>query len=218
MFGVQIRQEWDDAATIAGFCRGLVKAEKQTMLRHGQLDLAANTLIIRLMAYDYDALYATQANALGKPSPAFVSFFATYNSVRARVLDIGCGQGRDAIFIAQAGHRVVGVDISKHGIAGMLQQAKAQKLDISGIVSDVITYEPEGQFDVILIDRTLHMLPDNAQSKVLAKLITHLQPQGWMLIADETSNLPRFREVFSKSGRKWSTHKDGKGLLFAQAS
>lgn len=48
------------------------------------------------MVYNYDALYATEPNALGAPTPAFVQFFETFANPVARVLDVGCGQGRDA--------------------------------------------------------------------------------------------------------------------------
>ena len=55
------------------------------------------------MSYDYDALYARTPDALGAPTRAFVDFFDGYDRPNVRVLDIGCGQGRDALFIARLG-------------------------------------------------------------------------------------------------------------------
>ena len=57
------------------------------------------------------------------------------------MLDLGCGQGRDALFIARKGHAVVGVNISKTGVGQMLEDAKQEELDISGIVADVVCYQ-----------------------------------------------------------------------------
>jgi len=112
---------------------------------------------------------------------------------------------------------VVGVDLSAHGIRDMIAAAKAEELPITGEVADVKTYTPDGLFDVMLIDRTLHMLPTPDQRVVLATLIHHITPQGWLLIADEASNMHGFRDVMAASGRKWTITKDGKGMLFAQS-
>lgn len=173
-------------------------------------------LIIWVMAYDYDKLYADQPNALGLPTAAFVGFFETFDQQYLRVLDVGCGQGRDALFIGRMGHDVVGVDMSAHGVRDMLAAAKDENLNITGDVADITTYTPNGMFDVVLIDRTLHMLPNTAQRDVLTKLIAHVTPNGWLLIADEASNMQAFRDVLTESDQTWTIGKDGKGYLFAK--
>jgi 2-polyprenyl-3-methyl-5-hydroxy-6-metoxy-1,4-benzoquinol methylase len=169
------------------------------------------------MAYDYDALYAAQQNALGEPTCDFVSFFETYGHANSRVLDVGCGQGRDALFIARQGHHVVGVDLSAHGIADLTKAAAAENLDIEGIVADITEFAPHGVFDVLLIDRTLHMLDAADQSAVLETLIGHVAPHGWLLIADENSNHPRFHAVLEGAKQDWRITRSGKGYLFAQS-
>tara|TARA_B110000285_G_scaffold230282_1_gene296595 strand:+ start:828 stop:1346 length:519 start_codon:yes stop_codon:yes gene_type:complete len=168
------------------------------------------------MAYDYDKLYADQPDALGAPTTAFVVFFETFERQNARILDVGCGQGRDALFIGRIGHRVVGIDMSVHGVRDMFAAAKDENLAITGDVANITTYSPSGMFDVVLIDRTLHMLPKAAQRDVLTKLIGHVTPNGWLLIADEASNMQAFRDVLTASDQTWTIVKDGKGYLFAK--
>ena len=58
------------------------------------------------MAYDYDKLYRSTPRALGEPTELFVDFFKHQAEESLRVLDVGCGQGRDALFIARMGHCV----------------------------------------------------------------------------------------------------------------
>ena len=170
------------------------------------------------MAYDYDALYATTPNALGDQTRAFADFFAGFDRTGVRVLDVGCGQGRDALNIARAGHRVVAVDLSPAGIAQLCHVADAEGLAIEGIVADLEDYQPEGAFDVIVIDRTLHMLEAAARLRVLARLVDHLAPEGWILIADERSNMAAFKGVLDGSGRVWRRALDKGGLLFVQST
>jgi SAM-dependent methyltransferase len=169
-----------------------------------------------VMSYDYDAFYADQKDALGAPTQQFVKFFDLLPPTPLRVLDVGCGQGRDALFIARAGHQVVAVDLSPAGVADVQSVADAEGLAIVGVVADVVAYTPDGMFDVILIDRTLHMLKGADQTKVLTRLLGHASPRASLLIADETSNLPRFRTVLADDKAEWTTTLDGKGYLFAQ--
>jgi SAM-dependent methyltransferase len=167
------------------------------------------------MTFDYDAFYAENPDGLGAPTQAFVDFFGGYERAGVRVLDIGCGQGRDALFIARLGHHVTGVDLSPKGVADMVQAAAG--LSVEGVVADVTTWRPEGQFDVLLIDRTLHMLDDPARYEVFGDLLTALRPGGDLLLADEASNMAGFRRIMAASGRDWREQQmKAKGLLFAR--
>lgn len=166
------------------------------------------------MAYDYDALYRTTPDALGAPTRAFCEFFETFSKPSARILDVGCGQGRDALFIARLGHLVTGVDLSSSGIACLLKQAAREGLSVEGDVADIASYDPCGMFDVIVFDRTLHMLERTPRMKVLARLTEKLAKDGFLLIADEPSNLPDFHDVLNITSGAWSIVREEKGLLF----
>lgn len=168
------------------------------------------------MAYDYEKLFQDTPDALGPPTKQFVDFFQSFSVKNARVLDIGCGQGRDSLFIARHGHQVVGVDISPSGIRDLEKAAKAEGLQIEGIVADIRTYIPQAQFDVLLIDRTLHMLEQTDRIVVLERLIQSVKPKGWLLIADEPSNIPEFERVVSKHSDQWRVAYKKRGYLFMQ--
>ncbi|UWQ13803.1 class I SAM-dependent methyltransferase [Aliiroseovarius sp. M344] len=170
------------------------------------------------MAYDYDKLYRETHDALGKPTAVFVEFFDRYENKRARILDVGCGQGRDALFIARHGHSVVGVDISPSGIRDLNASAKQENLDVQGVVADIEAYVPEGDFDVILIDRTLHMLPKPSRLAVLTKLLDHVKDSGWVLIADEVSNIKAFVDIFAAHKFEWTAEFGKLGYLFISRS
>jgi len=169
-----------------------------------------------IMAYDYDALYRDTPQALGAPSKVFSGWFAARGEKWLRVLDVGCGQGRDALPVARAGHEVVGVDLSPSGIAALSRAAEAEGLAVTGVVADIEIYRPEGLFDVVLIDRTLHMLAAAPRHAVLARLLGHVAPGGHILIADEPRNISGLKAVIDLDPVTWTITKAQRGLLFAR--
>lgn len=168
------------------------------------------------MPTDYDKVYLEKRHALGEPTQEFVAFFAQYEKQNARVLDIGCGQGRDALFIARRGHHVTGVDLSTAGIAQLLEDARSEGLMIEGVVADLSAYEPGEQYDVIVIDRTLHMLDAAVRLQLLARLCRAVRSGGYLLIADEKSNLPAMKALLDEDREPWTAVKERRGYLFAR--
>lgn len=166
------------------------------------------------MAYDYDKLFADNRQALGAPSPEIVRFFEHTPLTGGRVLDVGCGQGRDALLIARRGHAVVGVDISPNGIRDLTAAAKAEGLDVDGVVADINAYTPVGGFEVVLIDRTLHMLPKAQRLAVLGRLMDSVDVGGWLLIVDEPSNMQSFKDKIAAHPGDWTTELSRRGYLF----
>ncbi|MDC0659721.1 class I SAM-dependent methyltransferase [Leisingera sp. SS27] len=166
------------------------------------------------MAYDYDKLYRETPDALGVPAPAFTTFFEGLGAQSLDVLDAGCGQGRDALFIARLGHRVTGIDLSPHGIRDMLAAAQRQNLAVTGIAADLTSWEPDSDHDILLFDRTLHMLAAPQRRALLNRCLPYVRPGGWVLISDEKRNLEDFRQIFAAQPRAWHTEKDSRGLLF----
>lgn len=167
------------------------------------------------MPTDYEKLYRGAKQALGEPTRQFVDFFDTLPRSRLRVLDVGCGQGRDALFIARLGHAVVGIDQSPSGIRDLLADAEAENLTVQGQVSDIRVFEPEGLCDVLLLDRTLHMLDGSERPAVLARYVDWVEGGGYVLIADEPSNIPTFERVLEADRRDWRIVLRQRGYLFA---
>ena len=168
------------------------------------------------MAYNYDKLYGSTPHALGEPTPIFVEFFEALTAPSLRVLDVGCGQGRDAIFIARLGHQVVALDLSKNGIQQLNDQARRENHKIEGITADIRTFTTKDMFDVVLIDRTLHMLDPADRLTTLNRILGYVAPCGQILIADEPANIPDFKAIFAARLEMWQPTLEKSGYLFAQ--
>ena len=162
----------------------------------------------------YERQYRARRGVCGEPFPMIASFFRIYGKQAARILDLGCGQGRDALMAARHGHSVLGIDSSQTGIRQMLEDAEAEGLDVEGIVADLAGYVIEGSYDVVVFDRVLHMLDEDSRFSVLRQALQHVSPDGFVLIADVPSNKPSLRGVFAEDTRKWSAVLDKKGFLF----
>lgn len=106
------------------------------------------------MSVTYDKYYQT-SNLFGEPYPELVVFFSSFPS-RGSLLDLGCGQGRDAIALSRMGYVVTGVDNSLVGIEQMNHIAQTEGLELKGTVDDIFEYQGLGNFDFILLDSMFH--------------------------------------------------------------
>lgn len=67
----------------------------------------------------------------------FAAFVAGEMPGPHRMVEFGCGNGRDAIFFASYGHQVVGVDGSESAVASSRERAAALGEDVTFIQSDI---------------------------------------------------------------------------------
>ncbi len=68
-----------------------------------------------------------------------------------RAIDLGCGTGANAIFLAQHGFEVTGVDFSQAAIEKARQKAGASSVQIHFVVDDLTNlHHVSGQFDFLL--------------------------------------------------------------------
>ena len=54
-----------------------------------------------------------------------------------KVLDIGCGEGKDAVYMARQGYDVYAFDITENGIAKTKRMAKENNVEVHSFIADV---------------------------------------------------------------------------------
>jgi SAM-dependent methyltransferase len=98
-----------------------------------------------------------------------------------RALDLACGEGRNAIWLAELGWQVTGVDYSEVAIAKARERAANERLDIEFTLADLLDYEPEpNAFDLVAL---LYLqIPVDERQRVLAPAATTLAPGGILLL------------------------------------
>jgi len=127
--------------------------------------------------------YYEKEHYFGDPYPGLKDFFKNRKG-REHVLDLGCGQGRDALYLASLGYTVTGVDISDVGINQMLEEAKVKNIKVKGLVDDVYTFEVSKEYDVVLLDSMLHFYKNDIkkESDFLKRLLNDLKPGGILCV------------------------------------
>ena len=106
-----------------------------------------------------------------------------------RILDVGAGQGRNAIWLAGRGHRVTAVDISDVAVAQGRELARGAGVDVEFIAADLAHWDPEpAAFDLVLL--AYIQAPEEARRVIHEKATKALVPGGRLfIIAHHLDNL-----------------------------
>ena len=114
-------------------------------------------------ANPYDQRFAGEEYYTGKkPSAICVRVLeiiqpsAGFNS---KLIDLGCGEGRNAVFFAREGFQVVGLDASPAGLEKTKRFAEEVGVNIETVEADIITYKPDDTYEVVFSTGTLQYLP-----------------------------------------------------------
>ena len=96
-----------------------------------------------------------------------------------KILDVGCGNGKDCKYISEKGYEINGIDLSK----GMLAIAKEKVPDVRFEIMDIanITY-PENSYDGIISNCSLFHIPSEELPRTLESFVRVLKPNGKLLL------------------------------------
>lgn len=95
-------------------------------------------------------------------------------------LDVACGEGRNAIWLAQNGWQVVGVDFSPVGLEKAHRLAVESGVMVEWVQGDLTTWEPPNTYDLVVV-MYLH-LPGDIRHSVFARMAKSVAPGGTMLV------------------------------------
>jgi SAM-dependent methyltransferase len=137
---------------------------------------------------DWDARYAAVENLWAvKPNRFLVAEVGDLEPGRA--LDLACGEGQNAIWLATLGWRVTGVDYSEVAIAKARARAERDGVDVDFVCADLVTYEPEARgFDLVFV-LYLH-IPSAQRTAIHANAAAAVAPGGtFLLLGHDLTNL-----------------------------
>lgn len=141
-------------------------------------------------ASDWDARYTDRPMVWGEAPNGYVTEHATHLP-RGRVLDLACGAGRNAVWLATRGWAVTGADYSAVALATAAQVGekapKAVAARLTWVQLDAVSDDLGGPYDLVL-HVYLH-LPATQRRAVLAKACAALASGGvLLLVAHDATN------------------------------
>jgi cyclopropane fatty-acyl-phospholipid synthase-like methyltransferase len=114
------------------------------------------------------------------PQPAFVQIA---DRIAGSVLDAGCGTGENAMFFAERGHKVTGIDYLDEPIRRAKQKAAERGLTVNFMVMDALALGdlPE-VFDSAIDSGLFHVFSDADRTRYVSGLTSVVKPGGRLFL------------------------------------
>ena len=119
---------------------------------------------------------------IGRPQPAVVRLVGE-GTFAGAVLDAGCGTGENALHIAAAGRRVLGVDVAETAISIAREKAAARGLDTDFVAADALHLDRLGRvFETVLDCGLFHAFDSAERRDYAASLASVTAPAGHLYV------------------------------------
>ncbi len=142
---------------------------------------------------NYELLYGKtpDASSYGKPADLAAKIVDILPR-GSKVLDLGAGDGRQALYLAAQGFEVTAVDLSEAGLEKLQRLAAKQSLEIKTEVADLNSWSIHGVHDAIIAIAVLQHLKHYSALRILNEMKAHTNPGGINVIT-----------VFTKTGDRY---------------
>ncbi len=121
-----------------------------------------------------------------------------------RAITLGCGVGRETIYLAKNGFDVIGLDFSPTAIKRARRRAKAEGVEVQFIVDDLTNLQNvHGTFDLVMDFGALNDLGQDARDLYMQNVFPLTRPGGHYVMFSFDKMLP-FDEVTRSFGENFS--------------
>jgi 2-polyprenyl-3-methyl-5-hydroxy-6-metoxy-1,4-benzoquinol methylase len=130
------------------------------------------------MDFFEEAYHGTPPWDIGRSQREFMCLEES-GKISGDVLDVGCGTGENALFLAGCGHNVWGVDSAPAAIEIARRKAKERGLAVTFLVQDTLNLQEIGRtFDTVIDSGLFHTLSDPERQLFVWNLSAVLKPGG----------------------------------------
>lgn len=97
---------------------------------------------------------------------------------RLRVLDIGCGEGKDAVFFARNGYDVTAFDVTTAGVEKTKRLADQAGVRMNVFQADILDFRLEAPFDILYSSGVLHYMRPEYRDEIFDNYKRFTNPNG----------------------------------------
>ena len=123
----------------------------------------------------------------GRPNGVLVAEVS--DMAPGRALEVGCGEGADAIWLASKGWRVTAVDVSPTALERGARAAEQAGVEVEWQWHDLADTFPAGTFDLVNV-QYLHSTLDLPQDRILSAAASAVAPRGTVLVVGHAAVPP----------------------------
>jgi ubiquinone/menaquinone biosynthesis C-methylase UbiE len=121
---------------------------------------------------------------LMKPVPFIAEALPVFRKMEARrILDLGCGVGRNSIYLAKQGFDVVGIDVSRSALRKAKSRFETEGIENVSIVCASMTHLPfiDHTYDVVISVSVIHHAVKETIGKTMGEIHRVLKDNGLFL-------------------------------------
>ncbi|MBR2949620.1 MAG: methyltransferase domain-containing protein [Lachnospiraceae bacterium] len=95
-----------------------------------------------------------------------------------KVLDMGCGEGKDAVFLARNGYIVSAFDVSDSGLEKGKRMAEKCGTYVDFFKANILDYRLSENFDIIFSSGVFHYIAPNIRTEITENLKQYTNKKG----------------------------------------
>lgn len=141
----------------------------------------------------WNSRYASESYVFGTRPAAFLVDNAHHVPPQSRVLVPADGEGRNSVFLAELGHRVVATDIAEEGLAKARKLAAARGANVEFRHLDLQGWQwPDAEFDAV-VAVFIQFAPPALRDEIFSGMKRSVRPGGVVLLHGYTPKQLEYR-------------------------
>lgn len=144
----------------------------------------------------WEKAYQNGNTAFSTEPNAAVKEFEHLLGKQSKIIEIGCGQGQNVLYLAKQGYcNIDAFDLSEAGIAGLRQRCQAPGIQINAFRADLTTYQFSQNYDMMMSFGTLHFVKKADWRAFIIRAKACTNPGGVHIMQIFTDTVPASPDI-----------------------
>ncbi|MBA2936898.1 class I SAM-dependent methyltransferase [Paenibacillus sp. CGMCC 1.16610] len=160
---------------------------KESIFNYDDVLNILDTLLKEQSRFNWDNFYSDKEKEVpffvNLPDENLVQYFNRGYLKSGKVLELGCGPGRNAIYFAEQGCTVDAVDLSQEALNWAKQRAENKNVSVNFIKQNIFELDiEEGTYDIVYDSGCFHHIAPHRRMSYLELLNKALKPNSFFAI------------------------------------